>query len=198
LSDLVFKVLKFQNGITLEYYSLHHDNIVVPWFSKKYVPRCILRPLQSLIKEEEEKIRSDFYSRCNTRGEIIEDIDTIAHALSEEFILELISKCSEARSSSRRSIDIKLSNFVIFEENAFGLAGPLRAISYESAKSISFEIKVKCGLKLSSPFACGANAVKSSFSRFQIMQMEKHGFITDFSRLYNPCDLCSMHAFRIR
>lgn len=124
-------------------------------------------------------------------------------ALTQDFVDSLNEAIWAQRPASRRAFTaIDASNQYAVEED-----DATRMIRwFPSNHNLAVEIKVKCGLKCSSPFYynyCNNNdrLFKLKFSRYELKQMYKtisssETFVPR-SNAYNPCDLCSMDRDRI-
>lgn len=107
--------------------------------------------------------------------------------LEQEFINGLLKKCSMLRSSRRKKDFCSQRGF--FEVDLF-------TISHLECAFI-YEIKIKCGLTSVSPFLTNETLVKKTVNRFALRQSIKDGSISNFSRKYDPSDLCSREKWRI-
>ena len=123
--------------------------------------------------------------------------------LTRNFIRSLNEEIWSHRPASRRDTAvIDINNEYGMEEN-----DATRMIRwFPKSNNVALEIKVKCGLKCSSPFYYnyGNNndrLFKLQFSRYELKQIYKtktsNGSFTPRTSDYNPCDLCSMNSVKV-
>lgn len=142
-------------------------------------------------------------------------LESLPVALDQIELSKMLDVAHPLRPSKRlkRCPLVHLPLWGILEEAAMKLptlVAQVQGFSMKGGAEISFEFKVKCGLKSLSPFLVGERLIKRTVSRYTIMQLVKlmktktedallcpWGQFTGISS-YDPCDLCSRNPCRIR
>lgn len=177
--------------------------------SNKYYHGKALILRKSRITDMESCFHHEVMGRILTFLYVVDKSETV-HCAAEflEDLLEQLQYCRPIGRACGKSLE--LYHNAELQPNCCGLQGQfsdfLRATS---ASCISVEIKVKCGLKASSPFIPESRRVKFFYSRFQLMQCYKYSKAKKTSdgilswgkfvskSAYMPEDLCSSDIHRI-
>lgn len=110
--------------------------------------------------------------------------------LPSGFVSELAVLLHQCRPADRRQKS--LNEEAKYGEVMFDATRLFRiASSVGSEGAVSVDLKVKCGLKSSSPFVAPNRSVKREYGRFHVMQLYKSLLSGAEISTYDPCDLCS-------
>ena len=106
------------------------------------------------------------------------------------FISELSVLVHECRPALRRQKS--LNEEAKYGEVMFDATRLFRVASLSNhVEAVSVDLKVKCGLKSSSPFVTPGRSIKQEYGRFHVMQLYKSVLSGAEVSTYDPCDLCS-------
>jgi hypothetical protein len=164
------------------------------------------RDVTGCVRFEDEvmhKLLPDVY--CDTKLFIIE--------IPADMLVNLVKTASESRPAGRKSsIPLHLCNRGVLQQNYGRIyrALPSSVLFNQHGRELTVELKVKCGLKASSPFIPFHRRVKLTMSRYQLIQHTKDAQATHPSSggptwgkyighsNYMPEDLCSGDLPRVR
>jgi hypothetical protein len=145
--------------------------------------------------------------------DVYRDTNLSTNDIPADMLVDLVKIASESRPAGRKtSKPLHLCNRGVLQQNYGRIyrALPSAVLFNQYGRELTVELKVKCGLKASSPFIPFHRRVKLTMSRYQLIQHTKDAQATHTSSggptwgkyighsNYMPEDLCSGDLSRVR